>query len=100
MKQLFILLAILLIASCGSPKTAGIGEVLRPDPTTGLPYPIYDNFDAIEPLFNQQNDTTYIVNFWATWCKPCVEELPHFQELNEKYAGQPLRIVLVSLDFK
>ncbi|MEL6275923.1 MAG: TlpA disulfide reductase family protein [Bacteroidota bacterium] len=51
-------------------------------------------------MFNQQNDTTYIVNFWATWCKPCVEELPHFQELNEKYAGQPLRIVLVSLDFK
>jgi len=37
-----------------------------------------------------------IYNFWATWCKPCVKELPYFIELAEK---QDIRLVLVSLDF-
>lgn len=45
-------------------------------------------------------DTTYIINFWATWCPPCVQELPEFNELYERYKDKPVRVVLVSLDFK
>lgn len=45
-------------------------------------------------------DTLLLVNFWATWCKPCVEELPIFEELNRMYDDQDLKIILVSLDFK
>ena len=40
------------------------------------------------------------MNFWATWCKPCVEELPCFDELSEIYGTQNIQILLVSLDFK
>ena len=29
-----------------------------------------------------------VINYWATWCKPCVEEMPAFEELSEKYKGQ------------
>jgi len=65
-----------------------------------LPFTTYTNFDQIEPLFSKQNDTTYVINFWATWCKPCVEELPYFQQLHEKYAGQKVKVILVSLDFE
>lgn len=61
--------------------------------------PVYPKFDDIAPLLALNNDTTYIVNFWATWCKPCVKELPYFIELNRKYANQPVRILLISLDF-
>ena len=46
------------------------------------------------------NDTTYIINFWATWCGPCVEELPHFEKVNKEVAKQPIKVILVSLDFK
>ncbi len=56
-------------------------------------------FDHLEALFHQDNDTTYIINFWATWCMPCVKELPHFEELNEKYSQEKVRMILVSLDF-
>ena len=45
-------------------------------------------------------DTLYIINFWATWCAPCVAELPEFNALNSRYAGKPVKVLLVSLDFK
>lgn len=54
---------------------------------------------TLEKLLNSNTDTTYIVNFWATWCGPCVEELPYFEQLNRNFAGQKVRIVLVSMDF-
>jgi thiol-disulfide isomerase/thioredoxin len=45
-------------------------------------------------------DTVYVFNFWATWCGPCVGELPEFNKLYDRYAGKPVKIMLVSLDFK
>jgi thiol-disulfide isomerase/thioredoxin len=61
----------------------------------------YDNFDdfAIDHL-NKDNDTTYVVNFWATWCRPCVKELPLFDSLTKEFKNEPVKVVLVSLDFK
>lgn len=45
------------------------------------------------------NDTTYIINFWATWCKPCVQELPAFDSLLNITKNSTIKIILVSLDF-
>lgn len=61
--------------------------------------PLYEKFDDIEPLFRLENDTTYIVNFWATWCKPCLEELPYFESFNSSLDEEKVKVVLVSLDF-
>jgi len=60
--------------------------------------PIVD-FSAIEKILNQQDDTLRIFNFWATWCKPCVEELPLLQELPAKYNNQAFQLYYISLDF-
>lgn len=78
--------------------TNSLADVLASNDT--LPYPVYSSFDEIEPLFTQQNDTVYVINFWATWCKPCVEELPYFERLASEMNGQPVKIVMISLDFK
>ena len=40
-----------------------------------------------------------IVNFWATWCAPCLEEIPHFNELQRLYPGR-LQLIFVSMDFR
>jgi thiol-disulfide isomerase/thioredoxin len=48
----------------------------------------------------RKSDHPLVVNFWATWCAPCIEEIPYFQEEVKKHAGQKAELVLVSLDFK
>jgi thiol-disulfide isomerase/thioredoxin len=58
------------------------------------------NYDQLKPLLHNVSDTTYVVNFWATWCAPCVQELPYFLALDSMYRDQPFRLILVSLDFK
>lgn len=57
------------------------------------------DFDGLRPLLELRNDTTYVINFWATWCIPCVKEIPYFQQIHDKYLRQPVSVVLVSLDF-
>ena len=57
------------------------------------------DFDTFESLLHKDNDTMYIINFWATWCKPCIKELPDFEKIGTEYNKQNVRVILVSLDF-
>lgn len=54
----------------------------------------------LEELLSPTNDTVYVINFWATWCMPCVHELPAFNETHTFFKNQKVKVVLVSLDFK
>lgn len=56
--------------------------------------------DQIKRWKAAETDTVYVLNFWATWCAPCVEELPSFEKLNKAYADRKVRVVLISTDFK
>lgn len=56
------------------------------------------NFEELNRLINERDDGIRIFNFWATWCKPCVVELPYFEKLAASHQG-PLTIYLISLDF-
>lgn len=44
-------------------------------------------------------DSVYVVNFWATWCKPCVQEMPDLWEETEKFKNKKVRLVPISLNF-
>lgn len=59
--------------------------------------PSYKISDLVN-LYNQKNDSIYVVNFWATFCKPCVEEIPYLISISKKYADQKVKLLLVSLD--
>lgn len=45
-------------------------------------------------------DKPTVFNFWATFCKPCMEEMPYFQQIVKKYDSAGVRLILVNLDMK
>ena len=53
----------------------------------------------LKPLLEKNDGKTYIINFWATWCAPCVKELPYFEKINQEYSDKNVEVLLVSLDF-
>ena len=57
------------------------------------------SYSQLKPLLEKKGDKTYVINFWATWCAPCVKELPAFEKLNKQYASKDVEVLLVSLDF-
>ena len=54
------------------------------------------SYSELKPMLHQEGSKTYVVNFWATWCAPCIKELPYFEALNK---NQNIDVLLVSLDF-
>ena len=103
----------LLLASClyacallrpaaGTDNAAGVRSpelhsLLKPN-EADLPYPVYASFDEIEPLFRQNDGITYVINFWASWCRPCIAEMDHLERLAAETDPGEVQIVLVSLD--
>ena len=61
---------------------------------------VFEKFDDFEKKVLKNNDTTYVINFWATWCKPCVKELPYFESFKQSIGDKKIKVLLVSLDFK
>lgn len=72
----------------------------KPVPATTDPEVTVLKYEQLLSRLQQQNDTVYVVNFWATWCGPCVKELPHFRAFAERMAKEqkPFRLIMVSLD--
>lgn len=98
---LFILSLSLLFTACKEESKT------EEDPNKPKPIQVYKkdgvtvnayDFARLEYFLNRDDDTTYVVNFWATWCVPCVEEMPHFEKLGEEYKDDNVKVLLVSLD--
>lgn len=86
--------------SKNEPKTPSEESVKPESPVAVLPEVQVVQYEQLMERLQQQNDTVYLVNFWATWCGPCVKELPHFKKLSERMAAEkrPFRLIMVSLD--
>ncbi len=104
MKYCLLLCSFLLLTACGE-RNEGLSttalmdgaqpkEVLK---LNGKEIPVYD-FKGFRTLLEKQDEYTYIVNFWATWCAPCIKELPYFERIRGERENAKLRVVLVSLD--
>ena len=93
-----VIILFLSIVSCKTPPAID-RTPLETVSKDGYHIGIYD-YDNFAKFLQAENDTTYVFNFWATWCKPCVEELPYFQQLlrEHEHQGQKVRFIFVSLD--
>ena len=89
MKYLYILLSIIVLSACGnaSKQTENKNDIKL------LQY------EALFEMLNAQKDVLYVVNFWATWCSPCVDELPDFVAVDQElHKNKSYKMLLVSLD--
>ncbi len=50
----------------------------------------------LEQIIYAQKAPVVVVNFWATWCQPCVEELPHFEKISKE--NPAVKVLLINLD--
>ncbi len=50
--------------------------------------------------YKDTSDSVLVINFWATFCKPCVEEIPYLESISEKYKDKKVKVLLVSLDLR
>jgi thiol-disulfide isomerase/thioredoxin len=93
MKRILFVIVFTSIVGCNSKSKKTKEEVLHKEEI-----PSY-TFVELAPMLQTTSDTLYVINFWATWCEPCVEELPAFEAINEEYKNQKFKMLLVSLDF-
>ena len=57
-------------------------------------------FNELKQRVFNQSDTTYVVNFFASWCAPCLKEIPAFLQLIDSLQNSKTKVLLVSVDFK
>jgi len=58
------------------------------------------NATHVEELLKRKTDTTYVLNFFASWCAPCIQELPELQAFAAEHRAEKVKLILVSLDFE
>ena len=79
--------------SQGSRPDLATAKQHRPAPDFTLPL-----IDGGQLHLSSYRGKVVLLDFWATWCVPCREETPHFVELQQRYGGQGLQIIGVSMD--
>ena len=60
----------------------------------------YSPAQVSDYLKNKENDTLYVTNFFATWCGPCMAEIPHFKEKIAELKDQPVKFTFIDIDEK
>src|SRR5215469_8936821 len=62
------------------------------------PDPSFKTLDGQTRKLSELRGKIVVVNFWATWCGPCQEELPRMAKLADEYSAKPVAFVLISID--
>src|SRR5262245_23129895 len=100
-----------LTAACShgpAPSTNAPQVPARPANSAANASPAPSHGSAAEVRFRNEDGTTFtiadlpgkakVINFWATWCAPCLHEMPLLNDLSKKYASKDVTFVAVSVD--
>lgn len=59
---------------------------------------ILEQFSELQSIIDSEKDTLLVLNFWSTYCPPCIKEMPLFNKLESEFKNKKIRILLISLD--
>ncbi len=65
-------------------------------PSIDVEHWISNGNGKFKPVSTFEKDHVYVVEFWATWCGPCVASMPHLSELQKKYASKKVQVISIS----
>lgn len=71
-------------------------EIGSKAPALDIEHWVQDGKGYFEPVTEFESGKVYVVEFWATWCPPCIASIPHLAELQNKYRGEGVQIVSIS----
>lgn len=88
--------AALALAACGggppgsAPPGGGAGSVAGPTPASGEPVPgaLVEAFDGSSVSLTDYSGTPLVVNFWASWCPPCIAEMPDLESVHQQVSDR------------
>ena len=85
------------LATAGEAESVS-GPLAVGDAVPDLPFPDLPGADAAPLSLHDLRGETVLIEFWATWCGPCREAIPHLNALAVEFEGEPVRFLAVSLD--
>lgn len=91
MRLSFLALSSLLLLSCGRARPR------PPAPDVGVPRLLQAPRPSLGSL-SELRGRVVVLDFWATWCRPCVETIPHMNKMADKFAGKPVVFLSVTND--
>lgn len=80
----FLIIVLLFLSSASSGFSQGVQKISKTE---------------LAGILNNPSDKLHVINFWATWCAPCVSELPDFQKVVNESIGSKVDFLFISLDF-
>ncbi len=98
MKKSILFLSFLALLSCNKTKQE-ITNTTNDNITESNVHLVEMSSQQISEIITpQQNDTIYVTNFFATWCGPCMHEIPFFKEKMEELNGEKVKFTFISVD--
>ncbi|WP_187478142.1 TlpA family protein disulfide reductase [Amniculibacterium sp. G2-70] len=82
-------------------NSAQVSETTETTSPDNAPALVEISLEKANELFaTKENDTLYVTNFFATWCGPCMKEIPHFKDKMAELKDKPVKFTFISLDDK
>lgn len=87
-----------LLALIATLALSGLSGCKKPVPSNRIPSVTLKTYSGESVTFGPDDGKVTLVVFWATWCAPCVEEIPQLKDFHKKYADKGFRVIAINID--